>query len=151
MLMRKHAIISLAGFGLATALLPPPARTADLAHVFDCGGRFLTLDVQDARVVRSGSIGGIPAATRGHDGCLATGFQLDPDSGTVYAAVPTTAAAGADGQRHYKVVALRLPAMSVLHSSDLPEPLLGPIEAWQSCPTSKRCPLIFGMETSRPH
>lgn len=116
--------LTLPALAIAAPTLREPLREALL---FDCAGRYLRISADGREVHAQGTLWETAltvdylSAIGGFDGCLVSAIQADPVRNILYAAIAKEPRLDADGRRHYRVVALRLPDLQRLgvHEIDM--------------------------------
>lgn len=96
----------------ASAFAAPTVRKP-LAETLlvDCAGRYLRTSADGRDILAQGTLSSPVSAAGGFDGCLVSAIQTDPLRNVLYAAIAKEPRLDAEGRRHYRVVALRLPDM----------------------------------------
>jgi hypothetical protein len=108
--------LTLPAMAIAAPTLREPLREVFL---FDCAGRYLRISIDGREVHAQGKLVDHLSAASGFDGCLVSAVQADPLRNLLYAAIAKDPRLDADGRRHYRVVALRLPDLQRLQTHEI--------------------------------
>ncbi|OPX91796.1 MAG: hypothetical protein A4E53_00645 [Pelotomaculum sp. PtaB.Bin104] len=88
------------------------------AWVFDCGGKYMKVDIISGRIVARGVVGKIVPGGR-FDGCLIEGIKEDPNTGMLYAIMPRERTEDERGKRHYRLVKLNKATLKITETHEI--------------------------------